>query len=696
MPPRAGALSPPTSARREPRAGSVGPGSSKRFPPAARALAVFLALAAVYFAVGTLSLALGAFEHPSASAIWPPTGIALASLLLLGLRFWPAILAAAFLVNLRTGPEELGLVKAIVALEIAVGNTLEAVAGAWLVGRFARGRLAFERPQTVFLYALLAGVVATLISATIGPLSVTLGSKDPPASFGVIWLTWWLGDAGGALIVAPVILLWSRPWRENWSWTRIGEAALLLAMLLAASSLTFGLWPLEHKNPVAFAILPFLVWVAFRFGPREASAAILVIAVIAVAGSLRGFGPFARERPNEALLLLQAFLITISVTTLALSASVSERRRAFAELAESEKRLEALFEQDVVCVAQLELDGGLAAVNERFCALAERPRTELLGLRLQDLVHPDDVPALERTLEQLRHEGRGNVIEQRWRRPGASDAWVNCSLSAVTDARGRPRYALALAQDIGERKRAEEDLRKQAAELARSNAELERFAYVASHDLQEPLRTVSNFTQIAARRYSDRLDPEGVHLLEFAREGAERMQMLLRDLLLYARVGHERELEDVDLGEGLRDALGNLSRAVEESGARVTSDVLPRVHANPSNVVRLFQNLVGNAIKFRGADPPRVHVSSARIDGAWLLGVQDNGIGIAPEYHEQVFTIFQRLHARSEYPGTGVGLAICKKIVEQLGGRIWVESEPGQGSRFFFTLPDSEPTGARE
>jgi len=696
VPPRAGALSPSGSARREPpRAPPSGPSTGKRFLGAPRTIALFLALTAVYFAAGRSSLALGALEHPSASAIWPPTGIALASLLLLGLRFWPAILAGAFLVNLTSGPEDSTWQDGLVAFEIAIGNTLEGLAGAWLVQRFAGGKLAFERPLGVFLYALLAGVVATLISATIGPLSVMLGAENPPASFGFIWLTWWLGDAGGALVVGPAILLWSRFKRSTWSWARTGEAALLLAVLLAGSSLVFGLWPVDHDYSVAFIILPVLVWVAFRFGPREASAAIIVIAVIAVAGALRGFGPFARERPIESLLLLQGFLIIISVTTLALSASVAERRRAFAELAESEKRLEALFEQDVVGVAQLELDGRLAAVNDCFRALAERTRAELLDLRLQDLVHRDDAAALERTLERLRHEGHGDVLEQRWSRPGADDAWVNCSLSPVTDARGRPRYALALVQGIGERKRAEEDLRRQAEELARSNAELERFAYVASHDLQEPLRTVSNFTQIAARRYAGLLDAEGVQLLEFAREGSERMQMLLRDLLLYSRVGHERDLEEVDLAQGLRDALGNLSRAVEESGARVTSDMLPRVRANPSNIVHLFQNLIGNAIKFRGVDPPRVHVSASRIDGAWLLGVQDNGIGIAPEYHEQVFTIFQRLHARGDYPGTGVGLAICKKVVEQLGGRIWVESEPGRGSRFYFTIPDAEATGGR-
>lgn len=234
----------------------------------------------------------------------------------------------------------------------------------------------------------------------------------------------------------------------------------------------------------------------------------------------------------------------------------------------------------------------------------------------------------------------------------------------------------------------EQALERTMAELERSNAELEQFAYIISHDLQEPLRMVASYTQLLEKRYKGSLDADADEFIAYAVDGARRMQNMIQSLLSYSRVGTRgKPFEPTECESVFKQALANLKVTIDESGAGVTHDPLPRVMADETQLIQLFQNLLANAIKFRGEEQPRIHVSAKEDSNECLFSVSDNGIGINPGYFDRIFVIFQRLHGREEYPGTGIGLSVCKRIVERHGGRIWVESQPGEGSTFHFTIP---------
>ncbi|HEY4997824.1 MAG TPA: ATP-binding protein, partial [Usitatibacter sp.] len=273
--------------------------------------------------------------------------------------------------------------------------------------------------------------------------------------------------------------------------------------------------------------------------------------------------------------------------------------------------------------------------------------------------------------------------------------YVSASGHPVFDASGAFRGYRGVGKDITRRKRDETALREardelelRARELTRSNEELQQFAYVASHDLQEPLRMVASYTQLLERRYGDKLDGDAKEFMEFIVDGAARMKQLIEDLLAFSRVGTRgRDFREVASGDCLAKALSNLRGAQEASGAVVTHDPMPMVLADASQLAQIFQNLIGNAMKFRGGESTRIHVGAETREQVWVFTVRDNGIGLDPQYSDRIFMMFQRLHNKAEYPGTGIGLAICKKIVERHGGRIWVDSRPGGGSTFGFTLP---------
>jgi signal transduction histidine kinase len=279
----------------------------------------------------------------------------------------------------------------------------------------------------------------------------------------------------------------------------------------------------------------------------------------------------------------------------------------------------------------------------------------------------------------------GDVTAVECIKQGATDYVLKDGLARLPEV---IRRALREKHERNLRHQVEEDLARKVDELARSNADLEQFAYIASHDLQEPLRMVAAYTQLLSERYTGKLDEDADKFLGYASEGALRMQVLIKDLLAFSRVGRNCATRvEVDCNEVMKEVFQSLTPAIQESGAVVNCAELPKVWADRTQMAQVFQNLIGNAIKFREKAPPVVFVEAEKADQQWLFSVKDNGIGIAPEYAENIFVAFQRLHARTEYAGNGIGLAIVKKTIELYGGKIWVESEPGAGSTFKFTMP---------
>jgi PAS domain S-box-containing protein len=374
---------------------------------------------------------------------------------------------------------------------------------------------------------------------------------------------------------------------------------------------------------------------------------------------------------------------------------VTERHAAEQALEISERRMRLIVETAYDAYVAMDQDGAIVDWNPQAERIFGWSREEAMGRSLAETIIPE--PMRERHLKGLvnyLHTGEGPVlnrrIEMRALRRGGGEFPVEMTISTMRIEENV--IFSAFIHDISDRMRAKEELERAAAELRRSNEELEQFAYIASHDLQEPLRMVASYTQLLEKRYAAQLDDAAREFIGFAVDGAKRMQQFITGLLRYSRVGTEaRVLEPVKLEEVFAAAMANLKICVGESGAQVEARGLPVVKGDPRQLTQLFQNLIGNAAKFRKpGEAPRVEVQAEREGDFWRVSVRDNGIGLDPRFSERVFTIFQRLHTREEYEGTGLGLAICKKIVERHGGRIWVESREGEGATFFFTLPAAD------
>ncbi len=649
-------------------------------------LATLAVVALAYFVAGKLGLRL-AFVHASATAVWPPTGIALAALLILGRRAWPAVAVGAFFVNLTTA----GSVGT--SLAIAFGNTLEALIGASLVGRFGRGTRAFERPEDVFRFAALAALASTATAAVVGVTSLCAAGYAEWQRWSSIALTWWLGDAGGDLIVAPLLVLWSRPSEVRWTRDRWIEAATLLTALVVVGEAVFGgTTALGRAHyPLEFVAFPILVWSAFRFGPRETSTATFVLASVAIVGTLNGFGPFARETPNVSLLLLQACVGLMSVMALALAAAVLEQKRSH----EAIRSAEELF-------GLLERERAQEAVRMGEAALAEAQALAHIGSWSWDVasdrvgwsdelhriygvdaatapltyatflqaVHPDDRKRVDDAVRDAYHSGEPFSFEHRVVRPDGTVRWVH-GRGRVVMSDGKPARMYGTSQDITERKMAEKVMAD--------------FIANAAHELRTPLTTMAGIADILAEFRRTLSESQIDEHCQRLRRQADRARRLITSLLDLSRM--EQGLLGVEVGAV---PLENVARRAAEAapppaGVSLRLDVPPglRGRADAMRLEEILVNLLINAYHYGGGS---VRVEAGSANGDIRLAVADDGDGVPADLVPSLFEPFTRGVEHQQLEGSGLGLTISRRLAQAMGGDLCYEAGRPRGARFVVTL----------
>jgi PAS domain S-box-containing protein len=365
---------------------------------------------------------------------------------------------------------------------------------------------------------------------------------------------------------------------------------------------------------------------------------------------------------------------------------ITERKQAEDMLRESESKFKRLYDSNIIGVIFWDTAGNITQANSEFLRIVGYTEEDVLSgrARWKDMTPPEYAYLDEKAIKEMTETGISAPFEKEYIRKDGSRVPIRLNAAFL---KGKKDVGVCFIQDISERKKAEDEIKRYSMDLMRSNQDLQRFAYVASHDLQEPLRMVASYLQMIEQRYKGKLDKDADDFINFAVGGAVRMQDLINGLLIFSRVeSRGKPFEPVNTEAVLKDTLANLEMAISENKAVVTHDYLPPVMADPSQFLQVFQNLIANAIKFRGEEAPRIHLSAGKKEKEWVFSVKDNGIGIDPQYKDRIFDMFQRLGGE-QYSGIGVGLTVCKRIVERHGGRIWVESELGKGATFYFTVP---------
>jgi PAS domain S-box-containing protein len=507
----------------------------------------------------------------------------------------------------------------------------------------------------------------------------------------------------------------------------ISDCLLAIGLVAFGFVLTWTLSPQLHGvvTPLFFLAVTLTAWLA-GFWPAMVATVLSAFAVdwllnsgdgvshlfsvsvfAVVAGLTSSINALRRNAENELRSRQQQLNSHIDSRTDALETAnrmlrieISERQRMEQVLRENEERFRTLFEEAPVAYHEIDAGGKITRVNHCECEMLGYREEELVGRRVTELVSPSQRGRSEETVMEklsVRHPQLPVFTRSMVRKDGSMFV-AEMYESQILDSEGRITGIRTALFDISERLRAEEQVRQLNAdlerrvqertrELERSNEALQQFAYSASHDLQEPLRMISSYAQLLEKRTKEVLDEDGREFLAYITDGCDRLSRMIRDLLAFSRVATQAgSVERVDVAEAVESALWNLQGAIEDCDAEITVGPMPQILAPQTGLAQVLQNLIGNAIKYRAEARPRIHISARQEAAVWIFCVEDNGTGFDPAQAKRVFGIFQRLHGR-EYPGTGMGLAIAKRIVERYGGNIWAESEPGRGSRFYFSLP---------
>lgn len=634
-----------------------------------RELTLLFAIGFVYFIFGKIGLAFASI-NPSTSAIWPPTGIAIAALLIFGVHRFPAIFIAAFLVNFTTTGTILS------SLGIAAGNTLEAIIAVLLVNRYARGIYAFERPRHVVWYTILAGMVAPTVSATIGTLTLAYTGHLPMSLYPQAWFTWWFGDMGGAVVLAPFILLWYTHPGIQINLKKTGEFVLLFIFFMFISYLVFsGMFPFPY-----FFILP-LIWSAFRFDLRETATLILFLAIVSVRATMQGVGPFATdtESMNQAFLRLQIFMIIISLTKLTVASVVSDRTKANRNLAIREQLFKALIEKSNDVVVLIDITSLVRYISPSVQNLLGYLPSEVTGKAGFSFIHPDDRKMAEHDLLRVLKNPQDAIIAQyRMRKKDGSWMWVettgrNLLMNPAVGA------VVVNFRDITERKELE--------------AAKDDFLMTAAHQLRAPLTAMRwNLESMFGHEI-----PKGCKgKLESMYASNQQMIKAVNEVLDIAHIIQGKLPNAPELFDFVPRVKKQIAENEDFSKRKkitvtFTADrpKIP-VYIDPKHAVDVINNLISNAIKYSGSGGT-VAVSVTSTEDTATMTIIDNGIGIPIAEQGKLFTKFFRAsNAReADAQGTGLGLFIVKSYVEGWGGSVHLTSPVSnkKGTKVAITIP---------
>jgi PAS domain S-box-containing protein len=660
---------------------------------ASSGLPVIGLLTLVYFIAGKLGLVLASL-HASASPVWPPAGIALAALLLLGYRAWPAIFIGAFLVNVTTAG------NVATSLAVASGNTLEAVCGAWLVNRFGGGTTVFDRPQGVFKFAL-AAVVSTIISPAFGVTSLAFAGFADWTNYGAIWLTWWLGDTTGDLLIAPLIILWSIPSKRRWNRMEAVEVGILLLLLFVLSEAVFGGWLIisARNYPIGLISGPIVIWMAFRFTQRETAMGIFILSAIAIWGTLQGFGPFGGEAENQSLLALQSWMAVLTITAMALSAGMAERGRAQEALRESEARINLAANAANLGLWVWNLRDNELWVTEKWRKLFGFAKSEPVSFgQLAQRVHPEDRERMkQRVQHMLEHGGVDRESEYRITQPDGSTRWIAGYGGVELDEHGKPAFARGVSRDITKRKRAEMEAARHRQELAHLSrvTMLGELSGSLAHELNQPLAAILSNAQAAQQFLKDGVvDVNELHqvLTEIVAEDKRAGEVIRRLRLLFRKGEVEQHFRNLDINEVVQDVLKLMRNDLANQGVTVQTELaenLPAVEGDHVQLEQVLLNLMLNGCEAMidcDSSERQLLIASGMENGAVHVSVTDRGGSIPEEIMERVFEPFFTTKA----DGMGLGLSVCRTIIEAHRGNIWVTNNAEGGATFHFSLPSAQ------